>query len=97
MKVKTAQMYAKVEFVRQNNKIVGYTLSAVHIAISGIALFTGFMMISTLPPIGMLVGAILIADGFNGVTEEIINNFSPAGSSHSEGIFGDAAMEGAQF
>lgn len=97
LRMKTAQLYAKVEFVRQNNKIVGYTLSAVHIAISGIALFTGFMMISTMTPIGMLAGAVLVTDGFNGVSQEIINNFSPAGSAYSEGIFGDAAMEGAEF
>ncbi|WP_324028872.1 DUF4225 domain-containing protein [Pantoea sp. JZ2] len=97
LKAKAAQLYAKVEFVRQNNKIVGYTLSAVHVVISGIALFTGFMMISTMTPVGMLAGAVLVTDGFNGVSQEVINNFSPAGSAHSEGIFGDAAMEGAQF
>ncbi|MBS0899829.1 DUF4225 domain-containing protein [Pantoea dispersa] len=97
LKIKTAQLYAKVEFVWENNKIVGYTLSAVHIAISGIALFTGLAMITSMPAIGMLAGAVLVSDGINGLSQEIINHFSPPGSAHSEGIFGDAAMAGAEF
>ena len=97
LRTKTAQLYAKVDFVMHNNKIVGYTLSAVHIAISGIALFTGLVMITTMPPIGMLAGAVLVSDGINGISQEMINHFASPASAHSEGIFGDAAMAGAEF
>lgn len=92
-----AKLYAKVEFVKENNKVVGYVISAVHVVLSGVTIFGGFMMMSTMNPIGMLAGATLIADGFNGVTKEIINHTSYGQQSPSEGIFADMAMDSARF
>lgn len=69
-RTRSAQLYAKVEFVRKNNKIVGYVISAVYVVLSGAVLFGGFMMLSAMGPIGMLAGAVLIADGMNGLTKE---------------------------
>ena len=66
LRTRSAQLYAKVEFVRENNKIVGYVISAVNVVLSGMVFFGGFMMLSTMGPIGMLAGAVLIADGMNG-------------------------------
>ncbi len=67
LRTKVAKLYAKVEFVRENNKIVGYVISAVNVVLSGVVLFGGFVMLSTMGPIGMLAGAVLIVDGINGL------------------------------
>lgn len=50
LRTKAAKLYAKVEFVRENNKIVGYVISAVHIVVSGAALFGGMIMMSVMLP-----------------------------------------------
>ncbi|WP_407859478.1 DUF4225 domain-containing protein [Enterobacter pseudoroggenkampii] len=97
LKTKSAQLYAKVEFVKENNKIVGYVISAVNVVLSGVVLFGGFMMLSTMGPIGMLAGAVLIADGMNGLTKEVLNFDQPAGHIPSQGIIADSAMHTARF
>ncbi len=48
LRTRSAQLYAKVEFVRENNKIVGYVISAVNVVLSGMVFFGGFMMLSAL-------------------------------------------------
>lgn len=50
LRMKTAKLHVKVEFVRENNKIVGYVISAAKIDISGMAIFGGRVMIATGPP-----------------------------------------------
>lgn len=70
LRTRAAQLYAKVEFVRENNKIVGYVISAIHIVVSGAALFGGMVMMSTMTPVGVLAGAVLFVDGINGITKE---------------------------
>lgn len=57
LRMKAAKVYAKVEFVRENNKIVGYVISAVHVVVSGAALFGGMIMMSSMTPVGVLAGA----------------------------------------
>jgi len=96
LRTRAAQLYAKVEFVRENNKIVGYVISAVNVVLSGVVLFGGFMMLSTMGPIGMLAGAVLIADGMNGLTKEVLNFDQPAGHKPSQGIIADSAMHTAR-
>lgn len=96
LRTKAAKLYAKVEFVRENNKIVGYVISAVHIVISGFAVAGGVLMMSTMTPIGVLAGAILVADGANGITKEIIN-FNSDSRVHSEGVIADKVIDIAQF
>lgn len=96
LRMQTAKLYAKVEFVRENNKIVGYVISAVKIVASGLTLIAGGMMIATMQPIGMMAGAILVVDGVNGITKEI-DILRNDNKSTSEGIFGDGAMELAEF
>lgn len=97
LRTRAAQLYAKVEFVKENNKIVGYVISAVNVVPSGVVLFGGFMMLSTMGPIGMLAGAVLIADGMNGLTKEVLNFDQPEGHKPSQGIIADSAMHTAQF
>lgn len=70
MKTRSAQLYAKVEFVCENNKIVGYVISAIHIVISGAALFDEMVMMSTMTLFRVLASAILFVDGINSITKE---------------------------
>ncbi|EFM17770.1 DUF4225 domain-containing protein [Pantoea sp. aB] len=91
---KAAQLYAKVEFVRENNKIVGYMISAVHVALSGFAVVGGALMIASMTPLGVLAGAVLVVDGLNGLSKELITNLSDV---QTEGMFADGAMQAAKF
>lgn len=97
LQMKVAKLYARIEFVRENNKVVGYVISAVNIVLSGFALFGGFMMLSTMGPVGMLAGAVLIVDGFNELTKETINFFQAPGNEPSQGIVADSVMHAASF
>ncbi|VEI61126.1 DUF4225 domain-containing protein [Serratia rubidaea] len=96
LRTKAAKLYAKVEFIRENNKIIGYVISAVQIVVSGAALFGGMIMMSTMTPIGVLAGAILFVDGVNGITKEA-THLRYGDQSVSEGIFADGTMEVAQY
>lgn len=96
LRTKAAKLYAKVEFVRENNKIVGYVISAVRVVVSGAALFGGMIMMSTMTPIGVLAGAILFVDGINGITKEA-SHLRYGDQSKSEGIFADSSMEAAKY
>ncbi|EIF8220173.1 DUF4225 domain-containing protein [Salmonella enterica] len=96
LRMKTAKLYAKVEFAWENNKIVGYVISAVKVVVSGMAIFGGGVLIATGNPIGILAGAILITDGINQISKEAIN-LSKFSDSKSEGIIADQAMEIAKF
>ncbi|MTD37467.1 DUF4225 domain-containing protein [Erwinia sp. CPCC 100877] len=96
LRMKTAKLYAKVEFVRENNKIVGYIISAVKVIVSGMAIFGGGVMIATGTPIGILSGVILVTDGINQISKEAINSLKIS-DSKSEGIIADRAIEIANF
>lgn len=96
LRIKAAKLYAKVEFIRENNTIVGYMISAVHVVVSGFAIAGGALMISTMTPLGVLAGATLVMDGVNGLSKEIITHLY--GEQHqTEGIFADGAIEAAKF
>ena len=95
LKSRVAKLYAKVEFIRENNKIVGYVISAVKIVIAGMEVATGAVMVGTMNPLGVLGGAILITDGINGVTKEY-DHFRNAQST-SEGVVANEAMDIAQY
>lgn len=97
LRTKAAKLYAKVEFVRENNKIVGYVISAVNVVLSGVVLFGGFVMLSTMGPIGMLAGAVLIVEGINGLSREVINFAQPTDHRPSQGIVADSVMQTARF
>ncbi|EOS96701.1 DUF4225 domain-containing protein [Erwinia tracheiphila] len=97
LRTKSAKLYAKVEFVRENNKIVGYVISAVNVVVSGVVIFGGFVMLSTMGPIGMLAGAVLIVDGMNGLSKEVIDFAQPTGYRSSQGIAAESVMQTAQF
>ena len=96
LRMKTAKLYARVEFVRENNKIVGYVISAVKIVVSGMAILGGGVMIATGTPLGILSGAIHITDGINQISKEAIN-LSKISGSKSVGIIADQTMEIAKF
>lgn len=96
LKQETAKLYAKVSFIKENNRIVGYTISAVKIVISGVAAFGGIAMMATTTPIGVLAGAVLFVDGLNDISKEI-DQLRHGGHSRSEGIVADGAMSAAKF
>ncbi|EPL8195159.1 DUF4225 domain-containing protein [Klebsiella aerogenes] len=96
VRTRVAQLYAKIEFVRENNKIVGYVISAIQVVVSGMAIAGGVLMVSTMTPIGMLAGAILVMDGINGLSKEIIPGIYGK-EFKTQGFVADAAMEMAHF
>lgn len=91
----TAKLYAKVEFVRENNKIVGYVISAVNVVLSGVEIAVGLTLIGSMTPLGVLAGAVLVTDGANGISKEIAHYAMD--NKNSEGLVADAAMSTAEF
>lgn len=55
LRTKAAKLYAKVEFIRENNKIVGYVISAVSVVLAGAEIAAGFTLIGTMTPLGVLL------------------------------------------
>lgn len=95
IRTKAAQVYAKIEFVKENNEIVGYVISAVSVVLSGFEIVGGVALFGTMTPVGMLAGATLVMDGLNGISKEINNQF--LGKKNSQGAFADGAISVAQF
>lgn len=95
LRTKTAKLYAKVEFVRENNKIVGYVISAVNVVLSGAEIALGTTLLASANPLGVLAGAILVVDGFNGLSKEFSHQVLH--DSTSEGFAANAAMSMAEF
>ncbi|CAI0936016.1 DUF4225 domain-containing protein [Serratia ficaria] len=95
LKTRAAQLYAKVEFIKENNKIVGYVITAVNVVLAGLEVMGGFAIAATGTPIGAMAGVILIADGFNTLSREFEQQVrdKPA----SEGIIANGAMATAEF
>ncbi|MDN6437811.1 MAG: DUF4225 domain-containing protein [Lactococcus sp.] len=95
LRMKTAKLYAKVEFVRKNNKIVGYVISAVNLVLSGAEIALGTTLLASAEPLGVLAGAILVVDGFNGLSKEFSHQILH--DSTAEGFAANAAMSTAEF
>jgi len=92
---RAAQLYAKVELVKENNKIVGYMISAVKVVIAGFQIALGVGAMMSMMPVGMLAGAILVIDGANDISREI--NRELLDIPDSEGMVADGVMDIAQF
>lgn len=95
IRTRAAQLYAKVEFVKENNEIVGYVISAVSVVLAGVEIFTGTVLIGTATPIGVMAGAILFADGLNTLSKEYDKNVRHIAG--SEGVLANGAMATAEF
>ena len=95
LRTRAAQLYAKVEFIRENNKIVGYVISAVNVVLAGLQVVGGFAIAASGTPIGVMAGVILIADGFNTVSREFDQQIR--NKPESEGIIANGAMTTAEF
>lgn len=95
IRTKAAQVYARIEFVKENNEIVGYVISAVSVVLSGFEVVGGVALFGTMTPVGMLAGATLVMDGLNGISKEINNQL--LGKQNSQGAFADGAISAAQF
>lgn len=72
IRTRAAQIYAKIEFVKENNEIVGYAISAVSVVLSGFEIVGGVALFGTMTPVGMLAGATLVMDGLNGISREMM-------------------------
>lgn len=95
IRIKAAQVYAKVEFVKENNKIVGYVISAVSVVLSGLEIGAGVALFGSMSPVGVLAGTTLVMDGLNGISKEINNQL--LGKENSQGVFADGAITAAEF
>ncbi|MEE9682588.1 DUF4225 domain-containing protein [Lelliottia amnigena] len=95
LKTRAAKLYARVEFIKENNKIVGYIISAVNIVLAGAEISAGSTLIGTMNPIGILAGAVLVTDGVNSITKEVAHYAMD--DKNSEGLIADASMAIAEF
>lgn len=95
LRTKAAKLYAKVEFIRENNKIVGYVISAVSVVLAGAEIAAGFTLIGTMTPLGVLAGAVLVTDGANSISKEVARYAT--NNTTSEGLVANAAMSTAEF
>lgn len=95
LKTGYAKLYAEVKVVQEENKIVGYIISAVDVALAGVTIFGGFIMIGTMTPLGVVAGAILITNGINTITREAARQL--LGDKKTEGMFADGSMEIAEY
>lgn len=95
LKTGYAKLHAQVELVRDEHKIIGYTISVVDVVVAGVAIFGGFVMMSSMTPLGVVAGAIVIVNGFNTISREFSRTFK--GNMKTEGIFADGSMATAEF
>lgn len=63
LKTGYAKLYAEVKVVRDENKIVGYIISAVDVVVAGAAIFGGIVMMSSMTPVGVVAGAVIVVNG----------------------------------
>ncbi|MER2930831.1 DUF4225 domain-containing protein [Serratia nevei] len=95
LRTKAAKLYAKVEFIKENNKVVGYAITAVNVVLAGLEVVGGFAIAATGTPIGVMAGVILIADGFNTLSREFDQQVQS--KPDSEGILANGVMATAEF
>lgn len=95
LRTKAAHLYAKVEFIKEDNKIVGYAITAVNVVLAGLEVVGGFAIAATGTPIGIIAGVILITDGFNTISREFEQKVQ--NKSDSEGMIANGAMATAEF
>ncbi|MDK9637872.1 DUF4225 domain-containing protein [Enterobacter hormaechei] len=95
LKTGYARIYAEIQYVTEQNKIVGYFISGIKVVLAGVQAVFGGVMIAMMTPAGMLAGAVLVGDALNTVSREAARQFlnEPA----SEGILADGAMSVAEF
>lgn len=54
LRTKATQLYARVEFIKENNKVVGYVISAVEVVFAGLQAAGGLLLASSMTPVGVL-------------------------------------------
>ncbi|HCM9499323.1 TPA: DUF4225 domain-containing protein [Enterobacter asburiae] len=95
LRSRTAQLFAQIELVKENNKVVGYVISSIKVMLSGLQIVAGVGAMMTMNPVGALAGAILVMDGANAISKEI--NRTLQHQPNSEGMLADGVMDIAQF
>jgi hypothetical protein len=84
-----------VKVIRDENKIVGYIISEVGVVVAGAAIFGGIVIMSSMTPVGVVAGAVIVVNGLNTISREAAHSL--LGDKRTEGIFADGSMEIAQF
>lgn len=95
LKTGYARVYAEIKYVTENNQVVGYFISGVKVVLAGVQAVLGGVMIASMTPVGVLAGAVLVADAANSVSREVAHQFLNEPS--SEGVLADGAMSVAEF
>lgn len=95
LRLKIAKVYAQVEIVRDENKIVGYIITGVTLILGVFSIVAGLSLFATLHPVGMVAGAVLVIDGFNTISKEIVSSIS--GDKKYEGMVADEFISMAKF
>lgn len=90
-----AKLYAQIKYVRDEDRMVGYVISGVKVMLAGMQGALGFVLTSSMTPVGVLAGAILIVDSANTITREVGRQF--LNEPDTQGMFGDGAMNIAEF
>jgi hypothetical protein len=75
--------------------MVGYVISGIKVVLAGMQGVFGFVLTSSMTPVGVLAGAILIVDSANTITREVGRQF--LNEPDTQGMFGDGAMNIAKF
>lgn len=53
---KNASFYSSIKIIKENEKIIGYVITGFNILLGGVQLFTGGLMMSTMPVVGQFYG-----------------------------------------
>ena len=54
LRSRTAQLFAQIELVKENNKVVGYVISSIKVVLSGLQIVAGVGAMMTMKPVGAL-------------------------------------------
>jgi hypothetical protein len=95
LRTKAAQLYARVEFIKENNKVVGYVISAVQVVFAGLQAAGRLLLASSMTPVGVLLGATLVIDAANTVSREVNNQL--LNKPGSQRFVADTAMSVVEF
>ncbi|HEN3606857.1 TPA: DUF4225 domain-containing protein, partial [Yersinia enterocolitica] len=91
---KNASFYSSIKIIKENEKIIGYVITGFNILLGGVQLFTGGLMMSTMPVVGQVFGVIMVVDGVNTIDKNVSKLL---GDNETEGLVADGFIRSAEF
>ncbi|ABS45742.1 MULTISPECIES: DUF4225 domain-containing protein [Yersinia pseudotuberculosis complex] len=91
---KNASFYSSIKIIKENERIIGYVITGFNIILGGVQLFTGGLMMSTMPVLGQMFGVIMVVDGVNTVDKNVSKLL---GDNETEGLVADGFISTAGF